>query len=235
MEELILDDLLNEIISGKYEADEPLPSEPILSQRYGVPRIVVRRAYYQLEERGYVRSYKGRGRFLSRPKKQVVLPIDDGRSFTEKLQISGAKLVTHNLGVKLVEPGCHISERLGLEQRDTVYSVPLLRVIDGEPAALHTTFLDEKRFPSIEASGSSILSLYEYFSSHGYSRLESHEVTLSVSLPTLDEQETLMCRSLVPIFVSEYGIRSSDGIVAYNKSIYRGDRFKYRLFTGGSD
>ncbi len=235
MEEFILDDLLNDIIAGKYETDEPLPSEPILSQRYGVPRIVVRRAYYQLEERGYVRSIKGKGRFLSRVRKHVLLPIGGGRSFTDKLHGSDAALVTHNLGVKRVTPAAQVSARFGLKASDHLREISLLRVIDGEPAALHTTYVDQRRFPSIEAEGGSIDSLYAYFERHGHSRFKPGDVTLSVALPTLEEQRTLLCGSLVPILLSQYEIRSPDGILAYNKSIYRGDRFKYRFSTECAD
>jgi len=235
MEELIIDDLLNEIIAGKYEADEALPSEPTLSHRYGVPRIVVRRAYYQLEERGYVRSVKGKGRFRSRQRKLVLLPIGDGRGFSEKLQSADVQLVTHNLGVERVERRTQISSRFGAEAADHLYALSLLRVIDGEPAALHTTYVDDRKFPSIEADGGFVHSVFAYFERNGASRFESRDVTLSAALPTLEEQRVLLCGALVPIMLSQYEIHTLDGILAYIKSIYRGDRFKYRMFTDGTD
>lgn len=230
METQIVDDILNGIISGKYEYGEKLPSENVLCNRYHVPRIVVRNAYIQLEERGYVRSVQGKGRFLSQPKQHVELDLRSDKSFTEKIRALGADLTTYNMGVKPVEPNGKIREALKARRDESIWSIALLRVINEEPIALHTSYVREKLFPDIPKNGDSVTSMYAFFSAKGLKNFNSTHTTMNVTLPTLTEQEMLGCPSLVPLMLLEYcTIADGDLILQYNKIVYRADRFKYTI------
>src|SRR5947209_7682535 len=73
-----------EIESRRLRADEQLPNETKIAERFGVSKITVRQALQKLAEQGYIRREHGRGTFVSRRK------FDEGprelTSFTEEMR-----------------------------------------------------------------------------------------------------------------------------------------------------
>lgn len=61
----IMEDLKKDILSGKIQAGDKIPSENTLSARYKVSRQTVRKAIALLENAGYVYAEHGRGTFCS--------------------------------------------------------------------------------------------------------------------------------------------------------------------------
>ena len=53
-----------EIETGKWQADQQLPNESKLAERFGVSKITVRQALGELAELGYIRREHGRGTFV---------------------------------------------------------------------------------------------------------------------------------------------------------------------------
>jgi DNA-binding FadR family transcriptional regulator len=58
---VVAEELANQIIGGTLAAGAVLPAEPVLGDRYGFSRTVIREAVKLLEERGLVRVEQGRG------------------------------------------------------------------------------------------------------------------------------------------------------------------------------
>lgn len=61
----LMEQLKEEIISGKIQPGQKLPSENELSQRYSLSRHTVRKALAILEQDGYVEAFHGKGTFCS--------------------------------------------------------------------------------------------------------------------------------------------------------------------------
>jgi len=61
----IYNDLLEKIVSGRYNAGDRLPSESDLSQAYGVSRITSKRALDLLAEQGIIVRQSGKGSFVN--------------------------------------------------------------------------------------------------------------------------------------------------------------------------
>lgn len=61
----LMEELKEEILSGRIRAGEKLPSENELSRKYGLSRHTVRKALSILENDGYVTAQHGRGTFCS--------------------------------------------------------------------------------------------------------------------------------------------------------------------------
>jgi GntR family transcriptional regulator, arabinose operon transcriptional repressor len=65
----VLESLAKDILSGKYQAGQKLPSEAALVQQFGTSRITVGRAMHQLVERGLVKRIAGSGSYARHPRK----------------------------------------------------------------------------------------------------------------------------------------------------------------------
>ena len=61
----LMEELKEQIVSGKLRAGDKLPSENELSRAYGVSRQTVRKALLILENAGYIYAEHGRGTFCS--------------------------------------------------------------------------------------------------------------------------------------------------------------------------
>lgn len=61
---MLVDVLTLTINEGVYKPNERLPSENELADQYKIPRIVVRKAYEQLQERGLVYAKQGKGSYV---------------------------------------------------------------------------------------------------------------------------------------------------------------------------
>ena len=67
----VAEELKEQILSGDLPAGQMLPSEPELSEKYGISRTSIRNALRTLREWGLIRSEQGRGSFVRSPKTRV--------------------------------------------------------------------------------------------------------------------------------------------------------------------
>ncbi|MBQ2276840.1 MAG: GntR family transcriptional regulator [Lachnospiraceae bacterium] len=71
--EQLMEQIKSEIISGKLEDNEALPSVRALSGELKISALTVKKAYDKLEEEGFVTTIHGKGTFVSAADKQLAL------------------------------------------------------------------------------------------------------------------------------------------------------------------
>jgi len=69
----LADEILNDILAGRYPTSSPLPNESELAERSGVSRLTVREAIKALAAKNVVRVEHGRGTFVTSPQEWSVL------------------------------------------------------------------------------------------------------------------------------------------------------------------
>lgn len=227
----ILDELMEKIVSKQFSAGEKLPSENELANRYGVPRMTVRAALIKLEERGYILSKQGKGRFLKEESMQIQLHLTGKVSFTEKMEQAGYELETRLIDCKKIGYEEKIFSILECGPEDNVYKVSRIRFIDGQPIAIHNSFVSERMFPQIAAEGNSIRSMFAYYRQHGHTEFAGSKTLLSIAFPTSAEQQLLQCKSMVPLLMVENdSIDAATGkVLEHSRILYRSDKFKYDI------
>lgn len=102
IETMIIDRLINEMKEGKYKINDKLPSENEMADLYGIPRIIVRKAYEKLEEMGYLYSKQGKGRYLKDRQQAIELVLSGNESFSKKMLDKGYDLVSSNILCKKI-------------------------------------------------------------------------------------------------------------------------------------
>lgn len=229
IETIIIDNLMLDINSGKYKANEKLPSENELVDNYGVPRIIVRKAYERLEQMGYIYSKQGKGRYIKGRRQQIELFLSGKESFSKKMLDKGYNFKSKNIYCRRIEYNQKIYNELCVSESDEVYEIGRLRIIDNKPMALHVSYVAKSLFNDIGESGKYIESMFEYYRSKGYSTFNTDRSIISISFPTIVEREILECSNLVPLLILECNsIDDSTGrILQHTKIFYRTDCFKY--------
>lgn len=227
----IMDKLIFDITSGKYEPGDKLPSENELADLFKVPRITARKAYKNLQELGYIYSLQGRGSYVKDRQRQIPLILSGNVSFSEKMREKGYSYDSKNVFCDEIPFNKRIWESLGVGEDDRVFKVGRLRFVDLNPVALHISFIAQSVFPCIAAEGRSITSMFEYFRSKEYKEFDTKESFLKVTFPTKQERELMECSSFIPLLVVDSGcVDKTTGIVLEcTKILYRSDYFTYQI------
>lgn len=221
-------DYLVDIIS-KTSDKEKLPSENEIAQNFNVSRHKVRSIYDSLEDMGLVYSIQGVGRFALVDLPEISLALNSD-SFTGKMLADGVDLLTKNLGTTRLGPEESTYYRdLGL--KGNIYKISRLRILYGQPAVIHSSYLGDATFPKIESEGSSIKSIHSYYQAKGLEIEDTGNRTIAVKFPKKEEIEIFQCGPLVPLLnvktsVVKAGTRD---LVEVTDVIYRSDIFTYKL------
>jgi GntR family transcriptional regulator len=231
IENEIMDELLNAINEKEYKADDRLPSDNELADKYTVPRMKIREIYNKLEQMGYIYSLQGRGRFVKRRNENIQLVLSGNISFSEKMREQGYDLQTMNIFCERIPYNQRIYDEIKAEREDEVYKIGRLRVVNGEPIALHISYVSNRLFPNIAEEGNEITSMFQYFKEKGFTKYSSGKSILEIEYPTSWERSCLNCGELVPVLKLESNCRDDEKkvILEYTEILYRGDRFKYEI------
>lgn len=225
----IVDMLISGINSGKYNANDKLPSENEMADRYGVPRITVRKAYERLQEIGYVYSKQGKGSFVKDRFRQIELTLSGDVSFSRKMADKGYNFQSKNIFCKEIKYTRKVFDALETDKNDRVFKIGRLRYVDGKPIALHISYVSKSVFNNIDVEGVNITSMFSYYNSKGYIEFCSKPSILSVTFPTKSEREVLECTYLIPLLTLVSGCMDgrTGTVLEYSKILYRSDCFSY--------
>ena len=231
VELMIVDDLIQAIVQGKYQANDRFPSENELADQYKVPRIKVRNAFLKLEEMGYIYSQQGKGRYLKDKQQQIELHLTGSKSFTEKMISAGYALESINVSCERIAYHPRIYSILQAQQEDEVFKISRLRKIEDKPIALHSSYVAKSTFPNIEHDGGKLTSMFTYYRENGFTEFTSGVSHLSISFPTSEERSMLKCTPLVPLLIVESDCVAlpQNKVLEFTKIIYRSDSFRYAI------
>jgi GntR family transcriptional regulator len=229
----IVDKLIAQITSGKLAAYEKLPSENEIAESWHVPRITARKAYERLEELGYIYKIQGKGSYVKGRNQQIELVLAGDISFSQKMQEKGYNFHSENIFCKAIEFNKKVYDSLEASEEDSVFKVGRLRFIDGQPIALHISYVAQSVFEDIETAGREITSMFAYYRSKGYSEFSSKPSILSVAFPTKSQRKWLECTQLTPLLVLESGCvdKKSGRVLDYTKVFYRSDCFSSYIIS----
>jgi GntR family transcriptional regulator len=129
---------------AELKPDDPLPSDAMLCDEFGVSRMTARNAVQRLSQEGLVYRVPGRGTFVAEP--PVHRQAGNLLSFTEEMRRRGREPSSRVLAREVREPGPAEASRLQLAPGAQVVALRRLRVADDEPVAI-----EEAVFPAVVA------------------------------------------------------------------------------------
>ena len=224
--ESIVDVLIQEFQESIYKKGDKMPSENKMAVRFGVPRSEIRKAYERLKELGYIYAMQGYGSFFSGRRDKILLSMED-RSFSSKMADLNLSFETRNMGCQKLRGDSLIHSMLGVEFEEPIYKITRLRILDGEPAAIHISYMAEDLFPCIQEDGASITSGYDYIHNCGYFNLHTENRQLTVSSLSKKERSLLQIKGYAPslVLTCRCVTLPSGTVVEVARTIYRSDKF----------
>jgi len=219
--------LVDEIIAGRYQPDQRLPSERELSELFDVGRMTVRQALQELFHEGKIYTRTGKGTFVQGPKIDQQLRALTG--FSEEERIRGSHPSSRVLEAKITPAGTQVASVLRILPGKDVILLARLRLSNGIPLALESASLPNHLFPGLLEHDFAIESLYEVLMRDFGIRLMQAEQTLEAALASTYEAEMLGLKPPAAVLKMERLTHDQDGrIVEYVHSTYRGDRYMLR-------
>lgn len=222
------EDLINAIEQKQFGPGDQLPSQRALCEQYAMSHMTVRRAISELLHEGVIYAIPGKGIFAAGPKQEAEAGPLIG--FSEDMQQRGMVASSRVLAADIVSASTILAQTL-----DVIVGTPLvflrrLRLADGEPIAVQTTYLPHALCPGLLKRDLERLSLFavlrDVYGLHLGDSKESVEAALAD-----DECASLLGLTLpAALLISEQLTYLDTGqAIEFTRSVYRGDRYRMRL------
>ena len=217
---------LRQVIKGELEPGDMLPSEWDLSGLYGVNRLTVRRAIDDLERDGLLVRRHGVGTFVANSTEAQIYPSE--LSFTKNMQQIGRVPSSQVISIQTLPATGEVTRLLGLEVDSSVFKLVRIRLVDGDPLMLETTYLSQERFPDLVEADLNAGSLYNFLSTHYQVDIVALDQVMEPTLLTAREAELLKVEPGSPAILSEMVGFTADGSpIEYTWSVTCGGRGRF--------
>jgi GntR family transcriptional regulator len=153
--------LEQEIVAGRYEAGIRLPSEPEISQRYGLSRTTVRQALGRLEQEGLIARRRGQGTFVRGGRPRSWLLQSSEGFFQEEVARMGRMVISKVLRAERGPLPRWACDALGLAQGSIGATLERVRSVDGLVAMYNINHLPAALAPTVLSIEDPDQSLYQ--------------------------------------------------------------------------
>lgn len=144
----IAHDLKKQILAGKYQKEDALPTQKNLAQHYQTSRVTIQKALNLLKIQGWIMTVRGLGSFVVGPNSIYDYEPAFSRGMTYKLGHLG-ELKTKLISFEISTPNEIEQEKLMLSKDDLIYDIVRLRIFEGEPLALEYTIMPVALIPNL--------------------------------------------------------------------------------------
>lgn len=213
--------LLNQIKSGAYKEDVPIPPERELAASLGVNRMTLRKAVEELMYEGLLIRKKGSGTFLTKNKvgKEDLIRASSGEKDSE-INIISCKLCTEgNYGFKVLE--------LDPAAGQSYWRLRRIRMLNMVPYAYEDIYFNQEIFQKVDAS-------YYHM---GLYQMIKEKSGLQSDVYITENAEALLClyntavllnvKVDSPILQIKSKFESEGKVILFCRSYHPGDSYSY--------
>lgn len=225
-------ELEERIRSGEFLPGAQIPSEAQISTRYNVSRMTTRKALDTMVSKGILYRRKGKGTYVAETR--FAYGLSTMLSFSQSFRAWGYEVTTRVLQRDVMPGTPDILEPLQLSPGSDVLMIRRLRILDGNPAALHTAYLPYPQYAAlleIDLSTESLLESIKNVSGVGVAYTRD---SVQADLASFEEARLLTIKPNAPVLKVE-GIAFADNHhhTRVTHASYRGDMFKLVVTNTG--
>ncbi len=220
------------IEGAEYESGDRIPSERELSERLGVSRMTVRRAIEDLTALGLLERRSTSGTFVRQP--QVVRGAGgSAQSLSQKLRAAGGEPGSRLLSFETTPAPRRIADHLQVAVGQPLVVSRRLRLINGEPFTLETSYLPQALVPGLAAADLVDGSLYEVLRGRYAIEPGTTQDIISLSRATPDEAEMLEILTDAPVLLLRSVVSDNEERpIEYLVSVNHPERVVFRVDGG---
>lgn len=198
--EQLKQEIRENIQTGLYKPDQPIPAERRLMEIYEVSRMTVRQAIGDLVNEGILYRRHGSGTYVS--KHVVDRPVTKFFGLVEELKLSREDVSIRLVNSQYIQATATIAQELGVKEHEKVFSYTRCISTKGQPILVTTSHVDEKMSKLLEnvISLPDRMVIYEQLELYGY-RVTNVSQSMKADLPTPDDARLLNCSIHDPVMV----------------------------------
>jgi GntR family transcriptional regulator len=219
------------ILQGAWLPGASIPSEKALAAQFSIARMTARQAVDGLIHEGLLVRVHGRGTFVTTPKVERELTRMHG--FSEDMRAQGMAPSSRLLAREVIPAPEEVSGKLGLGRREAVIFLKRIRLADGTPMALETSYLRYELCRPVLEADLETGSLYTFLQETAGIRFRAAQQELQAALPAQAEAELLEMPRRYPVLVVSQTtfieLPERDVPAVCGRTLYRGDRYRFRL------
>jgi GntR family transcriptional regulator len=167
----------------------------------------------------------GKGTFVAPTK--IAHGASQGLSFSAAMSGQGLRCETRVLEAEVVRAPSNVARALALPAGSQAIFLRRLRIVDGEPAAIHMSYLPGRLTALLDSDLSG--SLAEAMASIG-ARVERSEDRVEAVLATGEEARLLSVREGSPlVFIRGTAYSAANEPIRYSEALYPGGRWQFSL------
>ncbi len=141
----IANDIIKDLLSGKYSETKKLPKEEDLIQFYGVSRTTLRKSIAILVNKGYVYQVQGSGIFIRESALMDYVSLENVRGLTR--DYPDKKVEAQMISLEIIEANEKIAKKMRCEIGTKVYYLKRLRKVNDKPFAVEYTYFNKNIIP----------------------------------------------------------------------------------------
>lgn len=220
--------LLDKIQRREWQPGDMIPAESELIEEYQVSRNTVRQVLDMLVNDGLIYRQRGRGSFVSHPtREQSMTRII---SFSEDMHQRGFTPGTKVLSTEVVPASEEIAKQLDVPEGEQLVCIRRLRLADGEPMSIETSYLIHKYCPDVLEHDYAQQSLREVLEvEYGIRIASAKQVIQSIQAPAELADLVEIKTGSALLLITRVSFSRERIPVEYLRIHYRGDR--YSLFN----
>lgn len=204
--------LLDMLHSPEFNSGDQIPAERELSELLGISRMTVRKIIAELVEEGVLERRGNQGTWLMKTAIERPLTPAPELGVSKIIELNGAVPSSQLIYFHTSQASARIARMLQIEDGDELVMIKRLRLADGQPFCVETSYLPRSRVPDLtaemlESGGSLYRILAERYQVHGV----FDEGTIRAAAMSEEEHQLLQAKPESPALI-------------YRGVIYDGDR-----------
>lgn len=217
--------LKENIRSGVYPRDVPLPPEHTLCEEFGVSRITIKHAMKDLVADGYVVRQRGKGTFVADD--VTGAPADAMDDLLKSVQAIGAATEVQHLAADVIPVPSDIADKLKLDENRKALRSKQLRLTEGKPLAVIVAYVPEWVAAKLDQSTENKPMLVRLIDAGIAVARADQEITATLADPAV--AGPLGVEVGAPLLkLTRLVFDKDDTPVEWLTSYYRGDRYAMR-------
>ncbi|ADZ68864.1 phosphonate metabolism transcriptional regulator PhnF [Polymorphum gilvum] len=212
-----------EVGAGHFEPGSRLPTEAEIAARFGVNRHTVRRAIAALAADGLLRADQGRGTFVAAA--PISYPISARTRFSDIVANQARAPSGRLIGSGTEEADALLAAWLDVPVGTLLLRIETLRVADGVPILVGTSWFEQARFPSLVKDYAETGSFTAALERAGLADYRRKETRIAAELVDAEDARLLEVAAGQPVLVVESVNLDPDGRpVQYTRGRVAADR-----------
>ena len=227
--EEIATSIKHKIASGEYKANDQLPFEKDMCEKFNASKMTVKKALDLLVAEGLIVKRRGSGTFVKD------ISQDEIEDLSIQNQFAGltATMVGHNvetkiLDFKIINADDKLAENLKIEKDDFVCFIHRVRYVDGKAIVIEKTYMPLYLFPSIkkpDVEGS----IYSYIEDKLKYKIQScHSTARARKSDELDKKYLKLLSDEPVLEIERIGYLDNGKVFEYSFSRHRYDTHEFK-------